>query len=194
MKCWWIAVLFLISLLTSCLHSAHDDIKIHPKPEDDPQYFEAFNKSTVHHEVISHFETKFIIQSTLLSLDFRKALTSRYKTLYNVEEALLSANSSKTGFFISVYTANREINDLSDKNIWSIYLKQGNNKLFPSNIELLRNKYRWKPFFKGITPWSKEFLVIFDAPPPPAKNHELMISQSSQLILSNQDARITIDL
>ena len=182
-----------VFLSLSCISSHGGDILVHPHPEDDSTYFTEYSKATSHHEVVNNFETRFIVQSTILSTPFRKAFAKRYQDLYFEKEPVLTEASQRTGFFVSIYTADPELNDISDANLWTIKLKKGTSHLKPVKIEKLRQKERWRPFFKGISPWSVEYLVLFDAPAS-LTDKSLVQVDETQLVLSNQDGRVTIGL
>ena len=188
------AVMFCVVLFGAlgCVHSMEKEIEVHPRPEDDKDYFNVYNAATAHHEVISNFETKFIVQSTLLSSAFRQAFAKRYQVLYSEKEPVLTEASTRTGFFVSLYTADRELGDMRDVNLWSIQLRKGEDSLKPIKVEKLREKERWRPFFKGISPWSHEFLVIFDSPASASGNQDLVQSKETKLVLSSQDGRVTM--
>lgn len=181
-----------ILALPACITSTDDDVTIQPAIEDDSIYVSAYNKATSQYEVINNFETKYIIQTTLLSSAFREAFASRYQSLYNEPQPVLNEASQKTGFFVSIYTADDELKNLADNSLWNIQLIKSNKTLKPVKVEKLREKTRWRPFFKGISPWSEEYLVLFDTPAPNTGDQDLVYQNKAKLVFSNQDGRVTV--
>lgn len=182
-----------ISLLPlACVTSPEDEVSFPPSISEDTDYQVAYDDATSYYEIINNFETKFTVQTTLLSSKFRSAFAKRYQKLYNEEQPILNEASQRTAFFISIYTANEDLNNIGDANLWTIQLNKGQQTLRPTKIEKLRDKDRWRPFFTEITPWSREFLVLFDSPAPSSGDQDLVITKESRLVLSNQDGRVTI--
>ncbi len=191
-KAWQVIGILQLLMLCSCIKSSEKEITL-PLPVDkDAAYTQSYNKATASYEIINNFETRFTVKTTLLSSQFRQAFAGRYQSLYNESAPVLTEASQKTGFFVSVYAANEQLNDISDVNLWTIQLIKGNETLRPSKVQRLRDKDRWRPFFTDITPWSHEFLVIFDTPAPITGDQDLVYTKESRLVLSNQDGRVTI--
>ena len=108
--------------LPGCIHSSDDDVVIHEAPGEDEPYDDIYEESTSQFDVIRDFETRYKIHSTMLSRRFLAAFSNRYNKLFNEPQPVLEEASQKTSFFVSLYTANRELLDLSDDQTWNIQL------------------------------------------------------------------------
>jgi hypothetical protein len=185
-----ISIAFLFSLL-GCVSSKEQEIKLAPSINEDSQYANIYRKVTKKYEVIKNFETRVVAQITLLTKDFREALGARYQRIFNEPEPILSEATNKAGVFISIYTSNKDLNHLGDKQLWTVQLDANNQLATPVLIKNLANKPRWKPFFGGISPWTKEYLVLFDQSSPAITGLSQMVSPKTlRLILSNADGQI----
>ena len=176
--------------LTSCVTSLEKGAVGLPSPEEDKAFNSSYETNTRSFEMITNFETKYIVHATLLTANFRKALADRYQKIFNEAQPILEETASKTGFFITIYTSNGDINELGDDRFWNIQLNHGNEWRKADVIRQLQPKERWQPFFKDITPWSKEYLIIFDA--TPASSHDGLVTKDSlNLILNSPEGRVT---
>lgn len=176
--------------LTSCVTSLEKGVEEQPTAAQDAAFNTSYEQNTRSFEMITNFETKYIVHATLLTANFRKALADRYQRIFNEAQPVLEETASKTGFFVTIYTANGDVNELGDERFWNIQLKQGNEWRKASIVRQLQPKERWQPFFKDITPWSKEYLIIFDATPA-VSQEGLVAANSLSLILNSPDGRVT---
>ncbi len=188
----WAYKIFYITFcnifIFGCISSAGPNNIVHENPAEDENYDKNYEKSTSHAELVKNFETHFIIYATRLNTSFRSSLAKRYLKLFNEPQPILAELSAKSGFFVSVYTRNRDKRNLADQHIWNIQLSKGGEKVNPTTIRYLKDKSRWQPFFKDISPWSREYLVIFDIDTG-TKDEKLAVDGASQLLFSNSDGR-----
>lgn len=180
-------LLFSLSL-TSCISGLGGSITLNPEAEDDVDYAGIYQEETNRYEVIENFETRYQINVTRLSQNFRRAVAKRHEQLFDDTQPLLDSSTNHTGFFVTLYTSGEDLTDLTDKDLWSVYLKLGDHKVKPAMIKRLRSKERWKAYFPTVSIWTEEYLVIFDKNPPASS----LDKGSSELALhiANRDAKI----
>ena len=186
-----VLTMIILNLAYGCLTSQEKEIAIVPAIDKDTAFIKTYHQSTREYEVIHNFETKFTVKATILDHHIRRAISDRYQRIFNDPEPILREVSNKTGFFIVLYTADSEMHDLANKNLWNVQLQQKGSLISPILVKHLTNKQRWKPFFKHISPWSHEFLVLFET-----QNQNSTENQSDpgmKLILSNPDGRVTAE-
>ncbi len=153
--------------MTGCLTSPDPEASYPLAAQDDHPYFKIYSDVSRTVDVIHNFESKIQVGITHLTPEFRQAMAERYEHIFHESQASLAEAGNKTGFFVSLYAANRELADLADKQLWNVTLDGGGKqKLNPTAIQRLSPKERWGPFFPSINPWSQDFLVLFDLPPP----------------------------
>ncbi|WP_132318426.1 hypothetical protein [Pseudobacteriovorax antillogorgiicola] len=183
------AILLGLSL-SSCLTSLDEEVEINPSIAEDIRYDDVYHEATNQYEVIENFETKYVIHATHLSADFRQAIADRHKTLFEDPTPILSEASAKTGFFISLYVANDEREDLRDQNLWNIILKEGDQSYSPVLVKKLSRKERWKAYFPAVNLWTQEYLVIFDSPAGGSSTQQLVNQSAKVLLITNPDAKV----
>ena len=185
-----ISLTSFLLLGTSCVTSLDDAVDINPSIQGDSEYVTVYKKFTNQYEVIENFETKYVINATHLTSDFRQAIASRHKKLFEDPNPILAEASSKTGFFITLYVANEDGEDLRDQDLWNIALKEGDQTLVPNLIKKLSRKERWKAYFPSVNLWTQEYLVIFDSPSAGSSSQQLLNQSPKTLIISNADAKV----
>jgi hypothetical protein len=114
---------------------------------------------------------------------FQEALTQRYAHIWNEPQPLINEPAEKTAFFVTLYTANQELGNIADADVWNIQLQVSGQTLKPSAIKKLKPKERWQPFFPEINQWSREFLILFDRQPESS-------ADPMRLILSSPDGSV----
>ena len=179
------------SLVQSCISSHEDRIELHDSVYEDIDYGTAYEKYSTSFEMIDNFETKFVMEVTVLSPGFRQAFAQRFQELYNEPQPVLTESSDKGAFFISMFAAKDDMTDLSDDTLWNIQLFQKEQIQKPIKVKKISNKARWRPFFKGISPWSKEFIVLFDVSINQI-NGDFLKSPDSKLVFSNPNGKMTV--
>ena len=182
----------LISVvLSGCLSSVEDEVKINETIVHDDDYHPVYERYTKKMDVIDNFATEQTLTVTYLSDSFIAALSKRYTDIYGVSEPVLADASSKTGFFVSLYSANDKTADLNDSNLWKVILSNTGEQQVPVLIKPLNDKERWSPFFDGVNHWSKEFLVVFDNKLVDPNLDEMVQKNDTKLVFSNADAIVT---
>lgn len=178
--------------LPSCVRSIGDDIEIQPDIARDHEYSTALSQATTRAKVYNDFENKFQITATYLSPEFRAALAKRYEMLYKEPQPLLEEATAKAGFFVSVYSTTKELNNLTDQGLWNIYLHADKDTLKPAVIRKLSDKERWRPFFNSINVWSNEYLLIFDTPSRTPNSPNMVEKNTIHLTFANADATVSL--
>lgn len=184
---------FLCVFVSSCFTTLEEEVTLHSSPEGDTEYYQVYTKVTSNYEIIKNFETHYTLYSTFLNRAFLKALSSRYQRIFNEPQPILEEVSDKFGFFVSVYSANREKKDLTDNTIWNIQLKTDDKVKKPILIKHLPRKERWKPFFKGISPWSREYLILFKKSSAHLSSDKLLRKTRNVLVISSSEAKVEIE-
>lgn len=151
--------------LAGCLHTTGDEIQYPLKAQDDKSYYPEYQKVSQQFDVVHHFETKMKAQVTMVTPEFQKALVQRYDHIWKEQDQLITEAEKELTFFVSLYTANRELENLADEKIWSVLLTQAEQTIKPKTVKRLRTKERWEPFFPEINSWTQEFLVVFPLAP-----------------------------
>ncbi len=180
-------------LLTSCVSSQEHEVELALHAYDDLKYYDAYTKNTSNYEVIKNFETKFRIHATLLSGEFRQAIASRYQKIYAETQPILGEATDKTGFFVSLYVADDEQDDLRDHRLWNIFLETESGKFSPILIKKLGKKARWKTFFPAVDLWTHEYLVLFDLPNRQSNKQQLVKETSTKLVVANGAGKVLME-
>lgn len=183
----------LLASNSSCLSTLDDAVELNPSIQNDSSYVTTYRKYTNQYEVIENFETKFVINATHLTSDFRQAIASRHKKVFNDPAPVLAEASNKTGFFVSLYVSNDEREDLRDESLWNITLKEGGVSKGPILVKKLSKKERWKNYFPAVNLWTQEYLVLFDSPSTGSADNKLVDQEEKILHISNRDAKVKMN-
>ncbi len=152
------------TLLCSCVSSPGPDARLPLYPSEDSAYWPHYETASRQIEVVKNFETRHQIVASYLTPDFRAAIAERYRSIFNDQKPVFEAATDSTGFFVSVYSANRNLEDLSNSELWNITLQVKEGTLRPTRIQRLVPKELWSAFFPTISPWSQEYLILFKLP------------------------------
>lgn len=185
-----ILLLALGASLPSCVTSLEREVDLNRPPEDDKEYFPALRKATRAADVVSNFETHWTITTTHLSPEFLTAFNRRLERVYLQGSSSFEDAKAKTGFFVSIYSPENDVTDLSNPNHWTIVLEKKDGQLRPVLVKKLSDKIRWRSFFDTVGRWTEEYLVVFDTP---AINPDANLVEKApiNLIFANANARIT---
>jgi hypothetical protein len=175
-----------------CVTSVERAVDINSSVDSDDAYYAAYKKYTQDAKVIADFEHRYSVTATVLTPEMRSALAKRYEQMFAVQQTVLDDSSSKSGFFVSVFSPNRQGYDIEDEVHWTILLQTGETPRRPMVVRRLDDKERWKPFFPEVSQWSKEYLIIFDENLPDLDSAELVKKNSISLIFANADAQVKL--
>jgi hypothetical protein len=158
------AYLLLVVGLTGCVQTMSESVDLNQTPSDDKRYLKAYDQASRDAKVTVNFETRYTLDATYLSPDFRSEFSKRYEQLFDAPQPFLEEASNKVGFFVSLFSPERVGYDLTDELLWTIQLKTTERVHKPIMIKKLDQKARWKPFFPHVHNWSTEYLILFDVP------------------------------
>lgn len=181
------ACLFLLPGCLSTIDATH--LQTPTSVPEDPEYNKIYSESSQQFDFIDKFVTRYKISITQLNTNFRQAMAARHEKVFFEPQPQLTDASQKTAFFVTIYSSNIKLSDLSDERLWSIQLRTGSSVLKPNAIKSLTPKERWQVFFPNITQWSTEYLLLFDQAPP--ANQPDAVNATSELILASPDGSIT---
>jgi hypothetical protein len=188
-----LTALYVVAALAyvSCVNTMSDSVDLNERPEDDRSYLKAYDHATRDEKVVVNFETRFTVSATYLSPEFRAAFARRFEKLFNAPQPFLEEASNKAGFFVSIFSPERDGYDLTNDQLWSIQLRTEDRAHKPILVKRLDNKSRWRPFFLDVNNWSDEYLILFDSPSV-SMDEKLVNKAQIKLLLANADARVTL--
>ena len=171
--------------LSACLHRLDSRVEALPDIGSDSRYASAYDSSTRASRVYRGFEHQFSVNATHLSTTFLQAFRTRHRLLADDHNDIFtsSKHQRQTAFLISLATPNPT--DLRDYMTWTVRLHNGNNSTDPVVIKKIHNKDKLELFFRNVTPWSSEYLLVFEPPPHPH-------TDPLQLVLGNARARVRL--
>ena len=165
-------------------------VELNEPLDSDGDYQEVLK--TKHHkqEVIKNFETKAIINVTLVDGDFLSAYKKRMQKVFKSEESTLITDvKNHRAYFVSLYCDEYDQCNLSDKNLWTVQLKSDSGLIKPTVIRKVGNKPRWQSFFPGVTQWTNEYLILFPGGSTGGQSPNLSDS-NNELVFANTYANI----
>lgn len=181
------------ALSLSCASSQDSSVDLAEPVLEDGTYYDVYVKNTDSYKVMKDFQTKFHINVTILSGELRQAIASRYQKIYSENQSILGEATDKTGFFISLYVADEEQEDLRDQRLWNVFLETDEAKLPPILIKKLYKKARWETFFPAVNLWTHEYLILFDLPSPSSREPLLLKEKSRKFVVANGDGKVSIE-
>lgn len=186
--------LLLGALMTACVSSIEEDITLTPSPTEDEGYRQALEKATKSRTIFKDFENRYQLTATYLSPEFRSAFAQRMARVYKNAPMQFEEASAKAGFFVTIEAPNDDRIDLTNPHHWSIFLGSNDkNPLKPVLVKKLDDKERWRAFFDSVTPWTTEYLIVFDAPSVNANSKDLVAKTPINLMFANADAQLSLN-
>ena len=182
-------------VLSSCQTSPGNSttkVEMLPTVEQDTKYEKAWRRASRSTTVYRDFETKYTIEATYLSPEFRSAFAERAERFAKSKLQFLEESSEKSGFFVTIFSPDSKVDDLADQEHWTIQFQDGEKMLRPAFIRRLADKERWKNFFPGVNRWSSEYMVVFDSPSRSTASKELAVENPVQVQFTNADADVTM--
>ena len=185
---------FALLALTGCVSSIEPDVELTPSPAEDKDYFDALQKATRERIVFKDFETRMIVGATYLSPEFRSAFAQRLERVYKKGEGGFQEAKEKAGFFVTIDVpgADSDSQDIANGHHWTVLLKTPEGSIRPVVIKRITDKERWRAFFKNVTNWTSEYLVIFDVPSVNPDSPKMVAKTPVQLMLANADAQLNL--
>ena len=186
--------LLAVALATGCVSSLESEILLTPSPVEDESYHQALVKATKSRTIFKDFETRYQLSATYLSPEFRSAFATRLERVYKHAPTQFEEASTKAGFFVTIEAPDDARIDLANPHHWSIFLDgEGSASIKPVIVKKLDDKERWRAFFDNVTPWTTEYLIIFDAPNVNANSSELVAKTPINLMFANADAQLSLN-
>jgi hypothetical protein len=183
---------FLVLLLLSISGCVTGNVNVHESPSEDSEYYEILEDSTKDETVYKNFETRFTVKATYLSPKFRTAFSKRLEKVFMQGSLKFDHERTKAGFFISIYSPDSDRMDLHNDQHWTVLLGSDQGDLKPVLIKKLNDKERWRAFFDGISHWTTEYLVVFDAPNVTPNSPDLVEKTSIKLTFANADGKVKL--
>lgn len=172
-------------LLSACLHRLDHRVEALPDIGSDHRYTSVYDNATRTSRVYRGFEHQFSVNATHLSPAFLQAFRARHRLLSDNHDDIFtrSAQHRQTAFLVSLATPRPA--DLRDYLRWTVRLHNGESSADPVVIKKIRNKDKLELFFRNVTPWSREYLLVFESLP---QTH----ADRLQLVLGNSRARVQL--
>jgi len=185
---------FLVFSASSCVTSLDQGVDESDRPHEDGAYFKKYQSATRGGDIIQKFDILYRVHATYLSPEFRGALVDRMKKIYLEDAgAMFQEASSKAGFIVTIYGLDRDTVDLANANHWTILFENKDGPVKPVLVKKISDKVRWRNFFETISPWTQDYLVVFDktAVNPNAEN--LVEKPMTRLTLANGEGQIQMN-
>ena len=188
--------ILLLSAMTwcGCVSSIDKGFELADEIHDDEDYYGKYQASTRGGDLINNFDVRFRLHATYLSPEFRSALVKRLQKLYMEDAAgAFEEASSKAGFIVTVYGLERETADLSNTSHWTLIFETKDGPVRPVLVRKINDKIRWRNFFETISPWTSDYLVVFDraAVNPDATN--LVEKPKTKLVLATGEGKVQLE-
>jgi hypothetical protein len=192
-----ITVLLAALSLAGCVTSAESDVAVQDAPLEDGEYGPALAKATQTRTIFKDWETRYTVTATYLSPAFRAAFSRRLGRVYKKDMPEFEEAGNKAGFFVSIQSPTDERTDLTNPTHWTVLMQSKGGAgpgqgLKPVLVKKLNDKERWRAFFATVTPWTSEYLVVFDAPSVDANSPELVEKTGISLLFANADAQVNL--
>ena len=184
----------MILTQTGCVSSMDPGVEASDPPYADKDYYEHYQNATRGGDLIVKFDVRYRLHATYLSPGFRSALVKRVEKLYLQDAGgAFQEASSKAGFIVTAYGLERETVDLANTNHWTLLFESKEGPVKPVLVKKISDKIRWRNFFETMSPWTTDYLVVFDraAVNPGAEN--LVEKPITRLVLANGEGKVQLD-
>ncbi len=189
-----VGAILIGSFMVSCASSMDKGIKASDPIYSDSDYYDHYMSATRGGDLIVKFDVKYRVHATYLSPEFRASLIKRTNDLY-LEDAAESFKeaSSKAGFIVTAYGQERESVDMMNPSHWTLLFESKEGPVKPILVKKITDKIRWRNFFETMTPWTVDYLVVFDrtAVNPGAEN--LVEKPITKLTMATGEGKIKLE-
>ena len=167
------AVLAMVLVLLSASGCGASHLSLEaPPPGAALDYEDVLDKWTTSQRLYRNFETNAVVHSTFFSREFAAAYLQKYDRLFSpveeertaVRSRLVNRQDRKECFFVTVFTGERDWNDLSLHNsIWRVYLRtdRGRQVKADSITGVKRRDAVRQHFFPHFAPFHDAYEVCF---------------------------------
>ena len=159
------------------MHVFDKRVETLPSIQKDGVYARVYKHSTRASRVYRNLVHQFSVKATHLSDVFLEAFRQRHSQIASKTDDIFTQHEQQQrqiAFLVTIESPNGK--DLEDHLFWTVRLQTGKTILEPIAIKKVRNKPKLELFFQGITPWSKEYLLVFK--PTEIKDMRLMLGNS----------------
>lgn len=179
---------------SSCISSIDPGVELTKPPSEDKEYYRSYREATRGGNLIRDFGLSFKIHATYLYPGFRAQLARRLKDLYLQDAGgAFSEANSKSGFLVTLYGDERDSVDLANTNHWTVILETNEGPQRPILVRKITDKQRWRNFFESISPWSTDYLVVFEIPAANPGAENLVEKPRAKLVIAHGEGKITMD-
>jgi hypothetical protein len=186
-------VLTVLFSCVACVSSIDSGFELAKPVSADKDYYRSYQDATMGGDLIRNFGLEFRIHATYLYPEFRSQLAKRLKELYVQDAGAFADADGKSGFFITVFASERDSADLGNTNHWSILLETKEGPVRPVLVRKISDKQRWRNFFENVTPWSVEYLVVFDTPAANPGAENLVEKPHAKLVIAHAEGKVVLD-
>ncbi|MCX6123624.1 MAG: hypothetical protein NTV34_02570 [Proteobacteria bacterium] len=179
--------------ITGCLSSIDPGMELSEPSSSDKEYYASYQGATRGGDLIRNFGLEFRIHATYLYPEYRAQLAKRLKTLYLQDAGAFTEADSKSGFFVTVFGSERDSTDLSNTNHWTLLLEGKDGPIRPVLVRKITDKKRWRNFFESVTPWTADYLLVFDTPAANPGAANLVEKPHAKLIIATGEGKTTMN-
>lgn len=166
------------------MHLFDSRVQTLPSISGDNSYSQIYRHATRTSRVYRNLKHQFSVKATLLTDVFLSAFRQRHSFIAEDTDSLLNTTQKHQQIAFLVTLESPSGTELNDPLFWTVRLQSGEASLTPAVIKRISNKTKLELFFQGITPWSKEYLLIFK----PTYNADKM-----RLVVGNARAKVKLD-
>ena len=190
-----LAVLVGASFLNqSCITSVDRGVELSHTPHQDKNYYPQYMAATRGVDVIQNFVLKYRVHASYLYPEFRTAIAKRLQDLYLQDTSgAFTEAGGKSAFIMTVYSIDTDSADLANTNHWTVLLDSKEGPIRPVLIKKIADKRRWQNFFETMSPWSVDYLVVFDVPAANPGDAQLVEKPHAKLMIANADSKVQMD-
>lgn len=166
------------------MHLLDTRVQTLPSISKDNSYSRVYRHATRTSRVYRNLRHQFSVKATMLTDVFLDAFRQRHRFITEDSDNLLNTSKEQQQIAFLITLESPSEAELNDPLFWTVRLQSGEALLTPAIIKRISNKTKLELFFQGITPWSKEYLLIFK----PTYNADNM-----RLVVGNTRAKVKLD-
>ena len=156
------------------------------KNEQKP-YNQTLEKNLRTTTVYYNYETLYVVSASMLSSQFYEALSNRVRDHYQSMDVLKNFTINST-VFLSIFSPDYELNDVSNNRIWELFLEIDGRKYPVKSVRKVKEKGAWYSFFPYINNWTTDFIITFDIP----ESEKLPATSNFIFTMVNSQTRTTM--
>lgn len=188
-----LSVALFASSFTACVSSIDPGVELNKTLQNDQEYYANYQRATRGGDVIRDFGLEYRLHATYLYPEFKLALLKRVKDLYLQDAGTFSEAESKSAFFVTIYGSDRDGIDLANTGHWTILLGSYQTGIRPVLVRKITDKRRWGQFFETISPWTTDYLVVFDVPAANPGAANLVEKPHAKLLIAGAQGKVVLD-